>query len=646
MNKQISVLSITNTAEELGVSVATIRNWVRHKYLTPISIKESNHFDQFEIDSLRNQISNGEISRLNNRANKRNSNKKFVPKEYIEELTFNALLTEITNYIIKNSLKIDQAIFLLSANLLIRDGLIFNSDLKELLTFHESHYKNRFLSNTFKEYHDKIEDFAFDNKYLHILNFDIPIQDDILGLIYQSIKSEGDKAKLGSYYTPKKIVDEIISEHINEKKKILDPCCGTGQFLLNICKHFSDPTLLYGFDIDSTAVFISKINLILKYKNLDFEPQIFQKDTLLDIDNLSLFASRNLLEQFDLIVTNPPWGLHLEKEILHSLKTIYPQIKSLESFSYFLSKSIDLLQTNGVLSFILPESILNIKVHSDIRRTILEKTSILKIVKLGRAFTNVFTNVIRIDLRKNKAQENHLIKIVSDKNYSVKQKRFYSNPDFIFDIEANDFDQKIIDKVYSKDYSTLKNNASWALGIVTGDNKKFLHSEKLNGFEEVYKGKDVQKYFLSIPANYINFEPEKFQQVAPIEKYRVKEKLIYKFISNQLVFAYDDMQRLTLNSANILIPHIKGYQIKIILALLNSSLYQFIYSKKFNTIKVLRGNLEKLPFPKFSDTDSNAIISLVEKVLAQKIDYSIVDDLVFNLFGITDAEKLYILGKN
>ncbi|MFZ2324851.1 MAG: N-6 DNA methylase [Ignavibacteriaceae bacterium] len=646
MNKQSSVLSITNTAEELGVSVATIRNWVRHKYLTPIWMKEGDYFELLEINSLRDQISNGEISRLNNRANKRNSNRKFVPKEYIEKQALNSLLTELTNYIIKNSLKIDQAIFLLSVNLLIREGLIFNSDLKELQTFHESHYKNRFLLNVFREFHEQLGDFVFDNKHLHILNFDIPIQDDILGLFYQSIKSEGDKAKQGSYYTPKKIVDEIISEHINEKDKILDPCCGTGQFLLNICKHVSDPTQLYGFDIDSTAVFISKINLILKYKNLDFEPQIFQKNTLLDIGNLSLFTSRNLPEQFDLIVTNPPWGLHFGNGTLLSLKTLYPQIKSLESFSYFLYKSIDLLQTNGVLSFILPESILNIKVHSDIRRTILEKASILKIVKLGRAFTNVFTNVVRIDLRKNKAQENHLIKIVSDKNYSVKQKRFYSNPDFIFDIEANDFDQKIIDKVYSKEYSTLKNNASWALGIVTGDNKKFLHSEKLNGFEEVYKGKDVQKYFLSTPANYINFEPEKFQQVAPIEKYRVKEKLIYKFISNQLVFAYDDMQRLTLNSANILIPHIKGYQIKIILALLNSSLYQFVYSKKFNTIKVLRGNLEELPFPKFSDTDSNAIISLVEKVLAQKIDYSIVDDLVFNLFGITDAEKLCILGKN
>jgi hypothetical protein len=57
--------------------------------------------------------------------------------------------------------------------------------------------------------------------------------------------------------------------------------------------------------------------------------------------------------------------------------------------------------------------------------------------------------------------------------------------------------------------------------------------------------------------------------------------LIYRFISKYLVFAYDDKQKLTLNSANIVIPKTDDYPIKVIAALFNSSLYQFIFQKKF-----------------------------------------------------------------
>lgn len=635
-------ISITKTSEILGVSNATIRNWIRHKYLSPIDDCKNIVFDYNEVNSLKENISNGGIERLNKRANKRNSTKKFMPKEYLREDTFNNDLINVTDYIIRNSLEIHQSIFLLSLNLLIKEQLVLNKSIEELLTFKDFDFKNHFLLNILKEFYNQIEGFSSDIKYCNILNLEIPTQTDTLGLLYQSIKSEGDKAKQGSYYTPKNIVDDIVSEYVKENCKVLDPCCGTGQFLLNASEFIKNPNGIYGFDIDPIAVFISKLNLIIKYKALNFSPRIFQKDTLLEFDNSTLFSTNEYPFKYDLIMTNPPWGLHFENKTLNALKSICPHINSLESFSYFLSKSIDLLEENGILSFILPESILNIKVHNDIRRTILKNTSILKIVKLGRAFTNVFTNVIRIDLKKTEPKKNHKINIASDFIFNIEQYRFWSNPDLIFDIDANDFDKEIIEKVFYMKYSTLKNKAEWALGIVTGDNKKFLHSTKHNGFEEIYKGKNVNKYKLSSAQNYIHFEPEKFQQVAPVDKYRAKEKLIYKFISNKLVFAYDDKQRLTLNSANILIPEIKNYPMKIVLALLNSSLYQFVYLKKFNTIKVLRGNLEELPFPNFTVSDSNEIVSLVDKVLLNKIDYSVIDDFVMKLFKITNTEKNHI----
>ena len=37
---------------------------------------------------------------------------------------------------------------------------------------------------------------------------------DILGAVYQSLMSEGDKNKKGSYYTPRSIVNDMIADVI------------------------------------------------------------------------------------------------------------------------------------------------------------------------------------------------------------------------------------------------------------------------------------------------------------------------------------------------------------------------------------------------------------------------------------------------
>jgi predicted RNA methylase len=45
------------------------------------------------------------------------------------------------------------------------------------------------------------------------------------------------------------------------KKNVLDPACGTGNFLLNLACRGHDPHRLYGQDIDPVACSIARINL-------------------------------------------------------------------------------------------------------------------------------------------------------------------------------------------------------------------------------------------------------------------------------------------------------------------------------------------------------------------------------------------------
>ncbi|MCK4745078.1 N-6 DNA methylase, partial [Candidatus Parcubacteria bacterium] len=468
------------------------------------------------------------------------------------------------------------ALLFIGLNLLVKKNLLSPITIEDIKKKKDLRYFNKQIGEEIKSWLIEIEKLKIKKEYSFLLNCLLPKQRDVLGFIYQSLLLEGKKSQSGSYYTPPNIVDNIIDEYVKKDSKVLDPCCGTGQFLLAFADIIKDPNNIYGVDIDEIAVRIARINLLIKYKNRDFAPNIVCKNTLFEIGNYDLFSLNDEnIRNFDIIATNPPWGLHFSKQDTETLKKIYPQISSFESFSYFLKKGIDLLKDDGILSFILPESILNVKTHKDIRGIILNNTQIKKIIYLDRVFKNVFTPVIRLDLAKSVKIDNEIKVYKENKNYKVNQSRWKNNQDFIFNIHASGFDTEIIDKIYNINHTTLKGQSDWALGIVTGDNSKYIINKLKDGYEKIYKGKDVKKFVLKKPDNYIQFTPAKFQQSAPQEKYRAKEKLIYKFISKYLVFAYDDKQKLTLNSANIVIPKIPDYPIKIIAALFNSSLYQF-----------------------------------------------------------------------
>ncbi|MDD5135141.1 MAG: TaqI-like C-terminal specificity domain-containing protein, partial [Phycisphaerae bacterium] len=195
---------------------------------------------------------------------------------------------------------------------------------------------------------------------------------------------------------------------------------------------------------------------------------------------------------------------------------------------------------------------------------------------------------------------------------------------------------------YATPHTTLEGKADWALGIVTGNNSKYITNELQKGFEEVYKGKDVEKFILNKPSNYIQFIPERFQQVAPIEKYRANEKLIYKFISKYLAFAYDDNQKLTLNSANIVIPKIKDYPIKVIAAIFNSSLYQFIFQKKFSSIKVLRSHIERMPLPLWDKKTFGEIVEMVDSIIKNKTAFEKLDNYLIDKYALSSKERNYL----
>ena len=170
----------------------------------------------------------------------------------------------------------------------------------------------------------------------------IPVE--TLSSIYeQFLHSQGTSKKAGAVYTPEPVADYLLCE-LEESKplqsgmKILDPCCGSGIFLVLAYRRLIELALaqspnnrlkptelrkilcesLYGIERNKEACYVAEFSLILTllnyidppdlHRNKQFKfpslhnTQIFECDFF---DDNSVFWKQN--NKFDWIVGNPPW---------------------------------------------------------------------------------------------------------------------------------------------------------------------------------------------------------------------------------------------------------------------------------------------------------------------------------------------------
>ena len=432
-------LSIENTAELLGISTATVRNWIKCEYLPAYNKNNKYFFYKTDIENIKSKLLNGELEKLNKRANKIKASRTFVPEEHIKAQIHLDKFNHIVGFIQKNNIGITPALFLLSLNFLKKEKILLKINIQDIIQ-----KKNLFFINK------QIQKEEFKQHFSFLLDCELPKQRDVLGILYQSLLHEGKKSQSGSYYTPSSIVDGIITDYVKKDSKVLDPCCGTGQFLLAFSHVVENPLNIYGVDYDKTAIKIARLNILTRFKNKNFVPNIFCKNTLFDIGNNDSFSFHNDkdIKNFNVIATNPPWGVHFSKPEMKKLKNLYPQITSFESFSYFLEKSLGWLGHSGVVSFILPESILNVRTHKDIREIILKTTQIKKIVYLNRIFKNVFTPVIRLDLERN--------------NKKTKQIAIHNTPESSSQCNST---ESILEKRFCQDFIYTRKYFNFSMGF-------------------------------------------------------------------------------------------------------------------------------------------------------------------------------------
>ncbi len=410
-----------------------------------------------------------------------------------------------------------------------------------------------------------------------------------IGETYENLLSNSYRNKEGIYYTPAWIINDMLKNlKINDNFMFLDPCCGSGNFIIEALKLGVSPENIYGFDTDENAVSITK-QRIKKEFGLEM-PHIKVGDFLTEVNQLK---ERQIV--FDGIFTNPPWGKKFDKTIKKQLAHIFDCGNSLDTTSLFMAASLSILKQNGTLGFLVQEAFFNISNFEYIRKKIIA-LRILRFVDYGKVFKGLITKAQAIIVKNEKAKNNSQIECCfGNTTYRRSLVSFKNNPKTIFNFWTNKSENQVINKLYAAKHITLKNKAQWAIGIVTGNNRQFCSSVQKEGYIPAFKGSDIRKKGLKNPSIFISANFKNFQQVAPLPMYQAKEKLIYKFISSDLCFYNDTQQRYVINSANILIPDnlgISNYQLAM---LLNSEIINWLFKQLFSTHKILRSDLEILP---------------------------------------------------
>ena len=319
-----------------------------------------------------------------------------------------------------------------------------------------------------------VSDIKLVKEFISKYSADIEL-DNILSWAYQySNKFFSDNVfSKTQFFTERYMIKYLVKniEGIADAKKILDPCVGGGNFLVECLEElcFGERAIslsvvkkscakLYGFDIDNKITRIAVVNIrlralsILKRNEIDFDisiwksikPNIYMSVDCEDIKgslnrddriivnalDQSRLSSRELFSDVDVVLTNPPFATikGMMQEQKDFLKQDYPQ-SNCDTCVAFLEAIGSMLRGHGTCGIVTQNAWMYLKTFEEFRDWVVSNYSISKIVNLGSgAFQDLSgekSNVALMIFSNNNASKEHEISIlnVNSASYADKVKK-------------------------------------------------------------------------------------------------------------------------------------------------------------------------------------------------------------------------------
>ena len=201
--------------------------------------------------------------------------------------------------------------------------------------------------------------------------------------------NKDEKKKSGIYFTPPKTIHQtiqLLEPYMENVKNVLEPSCGSCEYLLVLHKKYN----------------------IMNITGIELNTTIFESIKTFQNEKIKLYNNDYLkyesTTKYDLIIGNPPYFV-MKKN--HVDKYYYDYFEGRPNiFIMFIIKSIQLLEKNGILSFVLPKNFLNCLYYDKTRKYIKNNFQILHIIECNDEYIETEQATI-ILIIKNKQENNN-----------------------------------------------------------------------------------------------------------------------------------------------------------------------------------------------------------------------------------------------
>ncbi len=542
----------------------------------------------------------------------------------------------------------------------------------------------------------------------------------------------------GVFYTPSYIVGYIVRNTVGrlvegktpkevEKIKILDPACGSGSFLLGAYQYLLDwhlkwyldndpkswtkkrtppicqttPVIpaqagiqtggaykltldcrkrillnnIFGVDIDSQAVEVTKLSLLLKVLEGEKQLVLFHRERALPDLGQNIKCGNSLIapdfyrnqqmtmfddEQkykinafdwqtefkdifsrknpgFDAVIGNPPYVQVLHSESQNELEYYSSHYVSTSAFKknlfpIFIEQSIRLLRKEqAFFSMIIPDRFFFTPSYVPCRQFILKHGTLEKIREiLSGAFDNAIVGnaVFFISTPKKKSYSVNIEQWMSDKIEHINNlpvQNILSDSEAVINLLTTKHASNILEKC-NRISKPLKTFVAAHVGIMIKDNKNLFTLKRINKSQNlIIKGRCIQRYSL-VNTYYFDYSKAKiFGGTKNREKHEAFPKILLRKTGNKLVAHLDDQGIYAEQSVYLLLPQ-PNINPSFVISILNSKLLQYLFQNCFITNPIAypyiqHYDLENLPIRnidfsnKSEKTLHDKMVSLVEVML-------------------------------
>ena len=477
---------------------------------------------------------------------------------------------------------------------------------------------------------------------------------------------------------------------------------------------------IHGVDIDAQAVEVTKLSLLLKVlENASGQLGLGLERVLPDLGNnikcgnslvgfdyfegqllpneeerasVNPFDWRNEFKEvfakggFDIVIGNPPYAYRNATE--DNVRDYYLQNYqsaegNFELYKFFIENNLRINREQGLSGIIVSATFLVQPSFQKLRKAILSKSKIIELSPLGPGvFEDATVDTTILLTEKASLIQNHKVAIKTPNlpvnlaitvPYFVSQDRFSQNSGMVFDYKLSDVSANITKKLF-ENFPNIEAGFEFGVGINTGFIREELVSDKQQDkrYHPMVAGTGISRYGKVNTKGWIMYDKDyvkkrgKLGRTLPAENFLSSEKILVVRTRNlslerRIIATIDTDGGYNLNRLSNIIAR-TGYSLLGLLGILNSNLFNWLFSTRFYDYEIKPVYLRNSPL---ADCNNKKLISLVEQMIAfhkslivaktpqekERFERQIevtdkaIDSLVYELYGLSDEEIKIVEGQ-